>query len=579
MSEEGVIFPQLSGLNLPSHLLQVWLTLRDLGVPETNLRLIPEFGHFALPEVTDSDPDDDPDDDASEPASLRHPRGPLYDGSTNRVIVQRVDDPSRLRPRLTVNVRSEVLLRPSIDGDEESEGEERIEHQIVGRLAHFVEPMLAGLPDTPEDAAGDPGEKPLARLTRQVAARYPELMATIPMKVRDALRELAQELESALAETENEGTRRSFVRAALRALTRPKRDTAAQADFLVACRDAFLQMAGKLPALEGARRDADPHAQTENGLMNDAARLTLALARFQGWADTLFLPEAGERLGETERFLAELEEEERSDQRVLFHRLHLALDDETPRERARIIRHLLEILTTEAFSAVAAIDHLWGIGWIHGSMRDFGLSAQPPGPAGSTGRRRSAHPGARAETLLLSVTGGFSSRTLLLALVGGWVENGEFLGVGRPDTRLFSAGERAELWSLVTWRRETGDPLVLLEIAVRRLVHPDIAVRWTSAVEAAGLYGTLWAQLGSTAVLGGKARLFYPGVEIRIPLAEDADEAARAVEAKLRLLIRLFLPITLRVELVWREPLARLGQGAYLRHPFQTGIRLAASEP
>jgi hypothetical protein len=136
-------------------------------------------------------------------------------------------------------------------------------------------------------------------------------------------------------------------------------------------------------------------------------------------------------------------------------------------------------------------------------------------------------------------------------------------------------GELAELWSLVSWRREVPDPLVLLETAARRMVHPEVSVRPRRYAEAASRLNTLWAQPGSTAVLDGKALLQYPGVVVSVPLAEDADEAAVKAKAKLKLLMRLFLPVCLRVEVVWQEAVAHLGRASYLKHPFQTGARLA----
>ena len=85
-----VVFPQLSGLNWPSYLLQAWPTLHALGVPEENLRLLPELGHFAVPEI-----------------SAQEPPGPAYDPLSERLTVHRVD-PAEVRPRLTVSVRADT---------------------------------------------------------------------------------------------------------------------------------------------------------------------------------------------------------------------------------------------------------------------------------------------------------------------------------------------------------------------------------------------------------------------------------------------------------------------------------------
>ena len=66
---EGAVFPQLSGLNWPSYLLEAWRTLDTLGVPEENIRLVPEIGHFAVPEISEQEPP-----------------GPVYDALGERLI-------------------------------------------------------------------------------------------------------------------------------------------------------------------------------------------------------------------------------------------------------------------------------------------------------------------------------------------------------------------------------------------------------------------------------------------------------------------------------------------------------------
>jgi hypothetical protein len=83
----------------------------------------------------------------------------------------------------------------------------------------------------------------------------------------------------------------------------------------------------------------------------------------------------------------------------------------------------------------------------------------------------------------------------------------------------------------------------------------------------------LLAQLGSTAVLGGAALLQYPGATLEMPLADEDAEADKA-RATLAVLLRLFLPVCYRVEVLWRESAARLDRPTYLRHEFQPGARL-----
>ena len=314
----------------------------------------------------------------------------------------------------------------------------------------------------------------------------------------------------------------------------------------------------------------------------------------------------------------------------MFGGLKDRLAQETPRERYRVARELIEILTSEAFTSVAVLDYLWGMAWVHGRTEDFRL------PVGAL----------PVEGLFLSLTGGLNHRVLLLNMAQRWAQADGFLGVSaspspkralaapsapsqqassaapRPgpgviggqaaalsggqaagglrsksdgdkigaiendgeadaesfalegDMTLFTQAEQTELWSLVTWRREATDPIFLLQIALQRLAHPDIAVERDGYLDTGGGFGTLFAQMGATASLGGMVQVHYPGIRIYVPLSEDADDTALAVKRRLNLLLRLFLPICLRADVVWQEAVARLGQGAYLRHPFQSGARL-----
>ena len=175
---ETVVFPQLGGLNWPSFILQAWQTLHELGVPEENLRLLPEIGHFAAPEI-----------------SGQEPPGPVYDSLSERLIVHRVD-PQEVRPRLSVSVRADIVdyFVPEGEG-------ERCESREVGRLAHFVPPLLAGLPGVPRPA---PPQSPLDDLTRQVCAAYPELMRSLPAPIRVLLEAGVDDIFAVLAEEDAE---------------------------------------------------------------------------------------------------------------------------------------------------------------------------------------------------------------------------------------------------------------------------------------------------------------------------------------------------------------------------------------
>ena len=512
-----VVFPQLSGLNWPSYLLQAWRTLHDLGVPEGNLRLLPELGHFAVPEIGAQDPP-----------------GPSYDPLGERLTVHYVD-PAAVRPRLTVSVRADTVDYFVPDGET---GRERHETHAVGRLAHFVPPLLAGLPGVPPPARP---HTPLEDLTQQVCARYPELMRTPTVEERVLLEAGADDVLAVLFETDpmrlpgliSQATRR-----------------ADDPDLRAACRLAWPLMADKLA----------PHSI--EGLDNRAR--PAAMETLKRWALLLYgaLPEMAAEDG----MWTELTPTEADGQRALLRALLTALSFETARERERIVRELMEIVTTEALLATAVIDSLSGIGWIHGRISD----------------QRAAGTG-RLDGWFLSVTGGRNGRTLLASRLEEWAGGG-VLGVGGAATGDGACGdalglgaldemERMQLWSLVVWRREAADPFVLFETAARRLIHPDVVVHPRRYVPASSRPGTLLAQIGSTAVLGGAALLQYPGVTVEMPLS-DADEDAEKARATLALLLRLFLPVCCRVEVLWREAAARLDRPSYLHHEFQSGARL-----
>lgn len=511
--KETVVFPQLSGLNWPSYILQAWQTLHTLDIPEENLRLLPEIGHFAAPEINGQEPP-----------------GPVYDSLSERLIVHRVD-PAEVRPRLAVSVRADIVDYFVPDGEAE-----RCESRLVGRLAHFVPPLLAGLPGVPSPAYP---QSPLEDLTQQVCAAYPELMRSLPSEIRVLLETGAEDVFAVLAE-EDEERLAALARQATQRITEPEERAA--------CRDAWHLMAAKLPphGIEGLEDTARPAA-------------LLVLMR---WAFLLYGPEP--EAAAQDAAWTELTSEARSDQRALLRALLSALSYEVVRERERVVRELMEIMTTEALLATAVADSLSGIGWIHGRISDLRASGV-----------------GRADGWFLSVTGGRSSRSLLQARLEEWAEADGVLGVGLiPDRQTLDIGgldaaQQAQLWSLAAWRRESADPFVLLETAAQRLIHPEVVVRPQRYVPAFSRPGTLLGQLGSTAVLGGAALLQYPGVVLEIPLSDD-DDGADAARTTLAALLRLFLPVCCRVEVLWRESEARLDRPTYLKHEFQTGARLSS---
>ncbi len=512
MSESGetVVFPQLSGLNWPSFLLQAWHTLDTLGVPEQNIRLVPELGHFAVPEI-----------------SRQEPPGPEYDPLGERLIVHRVD-PREVRPRLIVSVRADTLDYLRRDP---ATGAEETQTRTVGRLAHFLPPLMAGLPGAPP---ADPSLPPMESLIRQVSDAYPELGAILPEDERSAL-----EIGIGTGLTVLTARDPAAQDAAIQRHAAPNTDPEANAAYYA----AWLRMADKLPT----------HAV--DGIPE--AVLPVAHAIFRQWADALY----GSNLQAAPPypFWSDLASEDLLHQRILFREMEVALSYETRWGREKLVRELLEILTTEAFLAAAVLDSLHGIGWVHGRIADIAA-----GPAPLDG-------------WFLSVTGGQNSRTLMQERLAAWsqLEDG-VLGITAADLVVLDPAQQAQFWALAAWRRESADPLVLLQTAAQRLIHPEAAVLWTRYVPVPSRPGTLLAQPGSTAVLGGAALLLYPGVRVQLPVDGGSAEGERA-KAVLTLLLRVFLPVSFRAEVLWSRSAARLDQPTYLQHPFQSGASLSGT--
>jgi hypothetical protein len=507
---EPIVFPQLSGLNWPSYLLEAWRTLYALGVPEENIRFVPELGHFAVPEI-----------------SGQEPPGPVYDILGERLIVRRVD-PQEVRPRLTVSVRADTVDTVRRNPDT---GREEYQARTVGRLAHFLPPLLAGLPGA---APAEPAQPFLEAVTRQMSRAYPELVAALPEEARSALEVGVGTALAVITATDAE-EQAALIRRHARENPNPEKNAG--------CYAAWLSMSDKLPA-----RDLDGISE---------AALPAAFAVFRQWADALYGPNL--EASPPYPFWADIGPDDLLHQRRLLHEMEIVLSYETLWGREKLIRELLEIMTTEAFLATAVLDSLHGIGWVHGRISDI-----------------AAQPGA-LDGWFLSVTGGQNSRTLMQARLAEWAaSDGGVLGVTAEELAVLDPIEQTQFWALAAWRRETADPLALLETAAQRLIHPDAAVLWTRYAPAPSRPGTLLAQPGSTATLGGAAALLYPGVRVQLPVDGGSDDGERA-RAVLPLLLRVFLPVSLRVEVLWSQSAARLDQPAYLQHPFQSGASLSPS--
>ncbi|MGI4787514.1 MAG: hypothetical protein ACRYFS_01545 [Janthinobacterium lividum] len=510
-TSETIVFPQLSALNWPSYLLEAWRTLDTLGVPEQNIRFVPEIGHFAVPEISEQEPP-----------------GPVYDALGERLIVHRVD-PAEVRPRLTVSVRADELdyfRRNPLTGLDERKT------RTVGRLAHFLPPLTAGLPGA---YPADLSLPPMEALTAQVSAAYPELSAVLLEDIRSDL-EIGIGAALTTLTSEDPEAQAAVVQRYAVQIADPEVRAARHA--------AWLAMSDKLPTRE------------IEGISE--ADLPAASAVFRQWADALYGPNP--EAAPPYPFWTEFSLEDFLRQRLLLREMEIVLSYETRWGREKLIRELLEIMTTEAFTATAVLDSLHGIGWVHGRIADMAAGLVD------------------LDGWFLSITGGRNSRSLLQSKLAEWAssDNGIF-GVGEADLSVLDEMEQAQLWTLVAWRRETADPIMLLETALQRLIHPESSVQWTRYAPAPSRPGTLLAQPGSTAVLGGAALLLYPGVKIQMPVDDNGEEGERA-RAVLPLLLRLFLPVSCRIEVIWRQSAARLDQPTYLQHEFQAGAMLSGTQ-
>ena len=338
--------------------------------------------------------------------------------------------------------------------------ESRNARTVAAGLAHFLPPLLAGLPG---GMPADPALPFLEAVTRQMSRTYPELAARLPEEVRSAL-EIGVGAGLAVITATDPDEQAAVLRRHARENTDPEKSAAHYA--------AWLAMADKLPA-----RDLDGIAE---------AALPAASAVFRQWADALYGPNL--EAAPPYPFWADLAPDDLLHQRLLLREMEIALSYETLWGREKLIRELLEIMTTEAFLATAVLDSLHGIGWVHGRLSD--IAAQP----------------GRLDGWFLSVTGGQNSRTLMQERLAEWAASeGGVLGVTAEELSVLDPIEQAQFWVLAAWRRETADPVLLLETAAQRLIHPDAAVLWTRYAPVPSRPGTLLAQPGSTAVLGGAA--------------------------------------------------------------------------
>jgi len=560
--------PDISAFNRPSYLLAAWIKLYEAGIAEQKIRLLPIVGPPSLPEVS---------------------QGPA------------LGDPFE---RLHINVGAQYRR----DWRENAGGVYQ-----MGRLAHFQKPLLVGL------------EKGLETSERLALSELPKDYADA-----DPLSRMVMELQKRYADE----------------LDSPKGDvnqvdmTALTARLLGLLRsaggvrnDGWTSLPGEvrdeIVALIGLIRD-----KTGRGRFRETAERLIPLQNRHGsqpyrdlvqWNDLLF-PQRRTEERDKRRSLLEFVKElsnnrNRLDAQIrLLEQFKTVVAWETPDNCTARIRELVEILTTEAFRAVIAFDALWGVSYLHGPPADWG--------SGQIARENSS---VALQGAALTTVGGCDARTLLALMLRQWVEHRALLGIGPItqrdqytglveglDLTVFSDAEQKTLWTLVAWRREVSDPIVLLKVAVQSFLDAETQVFVRRYDHADAQLGSLYGQLrtpmreqattqgkkhptrevGGTAVLAG-GLLAQPHVVLYVPLAHRDDIVDKKLEQKLAILTCLFLPLHLHyqvlsskgdqdrsgntlgplpVEVVFQQKYAKLDGATYLNHPFQAAPSLAPKD-
>ena len=167
-----------------------------------------------------------------------------------------------------------------------------------------------------------------------------------------------------------------------------------------------------------------------------------------------------------------------------------------------------------------------------------------------------------------AVTGGMNLEGILLGLLQTWMTQEptrRFLGLSVADWQLFAPDEQLILGELLLQRRQTLDQTALFQTVTRLLVDSGI----TTVVEAFRLepvrLGQPLAQLGVTLSLTGVCALRAPEMVVTIPFDRDRDPRSQAVEQKLKIAARLFLPAHIPMKTVWKIDRPLLGVSTYLR--------------
>lgn len=163
------------------------------------------------------------------------------------------------------------------------------------------------------------------------------------------------------------------------------------------------------------------------------------------------------------------------------------------------------------------------------------------------------------------VTGGMNQEGMLITLMEHWLEQGPFLGMALEDWKLFTTTEQFMLCSLLLERRHMLDQCTLFETALRLLIDTRVETALeTFQLQPVRLGGPL-AQPGRTLALNGVAALHAPEMVVSLPFDRTEDHRAILIEKKLKLIARLFLPVHIPMQIVWKVDRPFLGKSAWMR--------------
>jgi len=518
--------PSLSSLNGPSSLLHAIRVLNALGVPEANVRLVPRLGHFAFNEVL--------------PCEFRLGDALQISGATLSVRLGiNVRDDNRmawLYPLVAVGLPPPNMPRrdvPQADGTQFRAAQD--EPFAEALLAWFME-VLAREPE--DDPSTWVNEEPVERLARQLREQFPRLSHR-PTSSEDAIYERIRASDFVQDYRQMPDGLVQQRSAADSGPDAPELDPARELGEVFYTR-AFLAVACA-DMLRGLEFDHRLQPPREAGLVRIGLQTTPE--DIADWLNTYpHVPREyfGRRRWQRPGYLRASPRRQvvyARDPRVCW-----SPDDPAVQELYQQVQAAYRARpparapsTQDAEAAVAPrssdITAEEMVAWAEAHVPDF-LSSYP---------RQCA------------VTGGLSLSGILLGLINKWLDQGQFLGLSRADFEQFEAAEQNLLCLLLLRRRHVLDYAALFDAAVQLLAHPGARVQMRQFVPSASQIGTPMAQLGKSLVLGGAAALHAPEAVVRVPCDRTTDPDADAVQTRLDLLRRVFLPAHVPVRYEWER--------------------------